>query len=51
MTPARARPWVFAAVAALLALHFTMAVASKRRESTTSDELVHLTGGFSYALK
>jgi hypothetical protein len=48
MTPARARPWVFAAVAALLALHFTMAVASKRRESTTSDELVHLTGGFSY---
>jgi hypothetical protein len=36
------------AVALLLALHFTMALASKRNESTTSDEIVHLTGGYSY---
>ena len=36
------------AVALLLALHFAMAVGSKRRESTTSDELVHLTAGFTY---
>jgi hypothetical protein len=36
------------AVALLLALHFTMAVLSKLHESTTSDELVHLTGGFTY---
>ncbi len=42
------RTWVWAAVAFLLALHFTMAVASKLRESTTSDEIVHLTGGYSY---
>jgi hypothetical protein len=37
-----------AAVALLLALHFVMAVASKRHESTTSDEIAHLTGGFTY---
>jgi hypothetical protein len=37
-----------AAVALLLGLHFAMAVLSKRHESTTSDELVHLTGGYSY---
>ena len=36
------------AAAALLTLHFVLAVGSKRRESTTSDELVHLTAGFSY---
>jgi 4-amino-4-deoxy-L-arabinose transferase-like glycosyltransferase len=48
MIPARARIWVAAAVTALLALHFTVAVASKRHESTTSDEIVHLTGGLSY---
>jgi hypothetical protein len=36
------------AAAALLALHFAMAVGSKLHESTTSDELVHLTGGVSY---
>jgi hypothetical protein len=42
------RPWVLGAVALLLGLHFAMAVSSKRHESTTSDELVHLTGGFSY---
>jgi len=45
--PAR-RTWTLLAVAALLALHFAMAVGSKRNESTTSDELVHLTGGYSY---
>ena len=33
-------------VASLLALHYALAVGSKFRESTTSDELVHLTGGF-----
>lgn len=36
------------AVFGLLALHFALAVGSKRHESTTSDELVHLTAGFSY---
>ncbi len=36
------------AVAALLALHFLLAVGSKRHESTTSDEIMHLTGGLSY---
>jgi hypothetical protein len=36
------------AVALLLALHFALAVGSKRQESTTSDELVHLTAGFTY---
>ncbi len=35
-------------VATLLALHWLLAVGSKRRESTTSDELVHLTAGYSY---
>ncbi len=34
--------------ACLLAGHFLLAVSSKWHESTTSDELVHLTGGFSY---
>ncbi len=42
------RPWVAVAVGVLLALHFTLAVSSKLHESTTSDELVHLTGGYSY---
>lgn len=32
----------------LLALHYTLAVGSKVEQSTTSDELVHLTAGFSY---
>lgn len=48
----KARPrqtWALAvAVAALLAVHFALAVGSKRHESTTSDELVHLTSGLSY---
>ncbi|HEY1763709.1 MAG TPA: glycosyltransferase family 39 protein [Opitutaceae bacterium] len=44
----RAKAWTVAAVALLLALHFAMAVASKLHESTTSDEIVHLTGGFTY---
>jgi hypothetical protein len=42
------RAWTLLAVAALLALHFAMAVGSKRNESTTSDEIVHLTGGYAY---
>ena len=33
-------------VTALLLLHYAMAVGSKFQQSTTSDELVHLTGGF-----
>ena len=36
------------AVAALLAVHFALAVGSKRNASTTGDEIVHLTAGFSY---
>ena len=48
MSPAGARIRIVAAVALLLALHFAMAVASKLHESTTSDEIVHVTGGFSY---
>jgi len=41
-------PWLFALVAGLLALHYALAVGSKLHESTTSDELVHLTGGFAF---
>ena len=37
-----------AVVASLLALHWLLAVSSKVRESTTADELAHLTGGFTY---
>ncbi len=37
-----------AGVALLLGLHFAMAVGSKRHESTTSDEIAHVTGGFAY---
>lgn len=39
---------VLATAIFLLALYFAMAVGSKRHESTTSDELVHLTAGVSY---
>lgn len=35
-------------VVVFLAVHFAVAVGSKRNESTTSDELAHLTAGFSY---
>lgn len=42
------RPWLLPLVAALLALHYALAVGSKLNESTTSDELVHLTGGFTF---
>jgi hypothetical protein len=42
------RTGVLAAAAAVLSLHFAMAVASKLHESTTSDEIVHVTGGYSY---
>ena len=46
---ALSRSWVqTVVVVALLVMHFTLAVGSKRVQSTTSDELVHLTGGFSY---
>ena len=48
MSPAKLRAPALAAVALLLALHFAMALSSKRNESTTSDEIVHLTGGYSY---
>ncbi len=34
--------------ALLLAVHFLLAVGSKFHESTTSDEIVHVTGGFTY---
>jgi hypothetical protein len=44
----RSRLWIITVVAALLAVHFTLAVGSKRNESTTSDEILHLTAGFSY---
>jgi len=40
--------FVAAAVAALLILHFAIAVGSKLHESVTSDELVHLTGGYTF---
>lgn len=41
--------WIAAiAVVALLAVHFALGVGSKLAQSTTSDELVHLTGGFTY---
>ena len=40
--------WVGPVVGLLLALHFALAVGSKLHESTTSDEIVHLTGGFTY---
>jgi 4-amino-4-deoxy-L-arabinose transferase-like glycosyltransferase len=36
------------AVVALLLVHFVLAVGSKLRECTTTDELVHLTAGVSY---
>jgi hypothetical protein len=42
------RAAALAAAALLLALHFAMAVGSKLHESTTSDEIAHVTGGFAY---
>jgi hypothetical protein len=48
MSPAVPRSRVAAAVALLLALHFAMAVGSKLHESTTSDEIAHVTGGYAY---
>jgi len=44
----RASRPVWIAVAVLLALHYAVAVGSKLHESTTSDELAHMVGGFSY---
>jgi len=37
-----------AAALLLLVLHFVLAVSSKLHECTTSDEIVHLTGGYTY---
>ena len=42
------RQLIVFSVAAILALHFVLAVASKRQESTTADEIAHLTAGFAY---
>ena len=39
---------ILVAATALLALHFALAVGSKVHESTTGDEIAHLTGGVSY---
>jgi hypothetical protein len=44
----RSRPVLLAVVASLLALHWLLAVGSKRAESVTADEIAHLTGGFTY---
>ena len=44
----RLRPALLVAVVALLAIHWLLAVGSKRAESVTADELAHLTGGFVY---
>lgn len=45
----RPRRWPVAELAALLlAVHFVLAVGSKRHESTTSDEIAHLTAGVSF---
>jgi hypothetical protein len=48
MSPAKLRAPAAAAALLLLALHFAMALASKLGESTTSDEIAHLTGGYTY---
>jgi hypothetical protein len=48
MTATVRRPWLIALVAALLALHYALAVGSKFSHSTTSDEIVHITGGFNF---
>ncbi|HEY1791446.1 MAG TPA: glycosyltransferase family 39 protein [Opitutaceae bacterium] len=48
MTAGARRALVAAGVALLLGIHFTLAVASKAHEGTTSDELVFVTGGLSY---
>jgi hypothetical protein len=45
--PLRPR-WAAFLAAALLAVHFALAIGSKRHESTTADELIHLTAGYSY---
>ena len=42
------RRLIIFAVTAVLALHFALAVTSKRRESTTADEIAHLTAGVAY---
>lgn len=44
----RTPAWVWWIAALLLLVHFGLAVGSKCRESTTSDELAHLTAGTSY---
>ncbi|HEY1849140.1 MAG TPA: glycosyltransferase family 39 protein [Opitutaceae bacterium] len=42
------RPSVAAAAILLLSLHAFMALASKHRKGMTADEIVHVTGGYSY---
>ncbi|MEO6875780.1 MAG: glycosyltransferase family 39 protein [Opitutaceae bacterium] len=44
----RPRVALLVIVSLLLVTHFLLAVGGKRHESTTSDELAHLTAGFSY---
>ena len=48
MSQGNKRLFVPALAALLLAVHFALAVGSKLHESTTSDEIVHVTGGFTY---
>lgn len=42
------RRWEYLVVAVLLLLHFALGVGSKLHESTTSDEIAHLTSGVAY---
>lgn len=44
------RPVLIGTVIGLLLLHFSMAVGSKLHESTTADEIAHVTSGVSYWL-
>ncbi len=48
MSPRAKRLLPLCAAALLLAVHFALDVGSKLHESTTSDEIVHVTGGFTY---
>ncbi len=48
-SPPSHRPiWIWLAAASLLIAHFGLAIGSKWHESTTSDEIAHLTAGFAY---
>src|SRR5262245_32167999 len=48
--PARARGWLIAAAASLLALYWLMATSALAGKSNTCDEVIHLAGGCSYWL-